>query len=194
MIQSPGEPGKMSRSAVTLSQILGHVPTVNNQRQTWHKQRNQNKDTDLYDRYHFGFPSIKNFHPGPDHVSLLGLVICLPYQQVTVPVTWSYFSNVIQYQMCKQQLIKRTSVLSFLIVACQLIISIDINGLIFRGEKSELILTILPWLEPEPSVSCLCQRLPTMLLRFFPTSSCILSSPLRAWQNWNLLIFSTKMF
>ena len=46
------------------------------------------------------------------------------------------------------------------------------------------VLTMLPWLDPDPgSFSCLWfQRFPTMLFRFFPTSSCILSSPARAWE------------
>ena len=66
-----------------------------------------------------------------------------------------------QYQMCKQ-LIKTT-----------LSVLIDYT-------EAVMILTMFPWLDPDPSVSCLCQRFPTMLFRFFPTSSCILSSPVRA--------------
>ena len=156
------------------------------QSSTWHKQRNQNKDTHLYDWYHFGFPWIKNVCPGPGLAGTgsLSQVICHINNWLEILIV---LLKCHQYQMCKQ-LIKTT--LSVLIVANWLH---KLTWILYKSERGDILLTMFPWLEPEPSVSCLCQRLPTMLLRFLPTSSCILSSPLRAYKVNSFNFLSSKM-
>ena len=83
------------------------------QSSTWHKQRNQNKDTHLYDWYHFGFPWIKNVCPGPGLAGTgsLSQVICHINNWLEILIV---LLKCHQYQMCKQ-LIKTT--LSVIIVA-----------------------------------------------------------------------------